>query len=231
MNEIKILELSLRNFKGVKDLTLSPGGKNINVYGDNATGKTTIMDSFLWLLFDKDSQNSSNFNIKTLDEKGNVIHGLEHEVKAKLEINKKVIELQKIYKEKWTKKRGEAERTLTGHTTDYFINNVPKKKSEYENYLSQIIDEDTFKILTNPLHFNTNLHWKDRRDLALNICGEVDQEEIFKKDKGLIQLRPLLEEKLIDDLKAEMAARRRKLNEELKSIPYRIDELSREDVS
>lgn len=230
MNDIKILELSLRNFKGVKDLTLSPEGKNVNIYGDNATGKTTIMDAFIWLLFDKDSQNSSNFNVKTLDEKGNVIHGLEHEVKAKLEINKKVIELQKIYKEKWTKKKGEAERTLTGHTTDYFINNVPKKKSEYEDYLSQIIDEDTFKILTNPLHFNTNLHWKDRRSLALNICGEVDLEEVFKKDKKLIELKSKLKDKSINDLKAEMTARRRKLNEKLKSIPYRIDELSREDI-
>ncbi len=230
MNEIKILELTLRNFKGIKDFILSPEGKNINVYGDNATGKTTIMDSFIWLLFDKDSQNSSNFNIKTLDENGNVIHGLEHEVKAKLEIDGKAIVLQKIYKEKWTKKRGEAKRTLTGHTTDYFINDVPKKKSEYENYLSQIIEEDTFKILTNPLYFNTNLHWKDRRNLALNICGEVDQEEVFKKDSSLKELKPLLKDKSIDDLKAEMTSRRRKLNEELKSIPYRIDELSRGDV-
>lgn len=230
MNEIKILELSLRNFKGVKDFTLSPEGKNANIYGDNATGKTTLMDAFMWLLFDKDSQNSSNFNVKTLDEKGNVIHGLEHEVKAKLEINKKVIELQKIYKEKWTKKRGEAERRLTSHTTEHFINSVPKNQSEYKDYLSNIIDEDTFKILTNPLYFNTNLHWKDRRNLALNICGEVDREEVFKKDKKLEGLKPLLEDKTIDDLKAEMVARRRKLNEELKSIPYRIDELSREDI-
>lgn len=230
MNEIKILELTLRNFKGIKDFTLSPEGKNVNVYGDNATGKTTVMDAFIWLLFDKDSQNSSNFNVKTLDRLGHVIHGLEHEVSAKLEIDGKVIELQKIYKEKWTKKRGEAKKTLTGHTTDYFINGVPKKKSEYENYLSQIIDEDTFKILTNPLYFNTNLHWKDRRNLALNICGEVDQEEIFKKDKKLVELKPKLEDKTIDDLKAEMTSRRRKLNEELKSIPYRIDELSRENI-
>lgn len=230
MNEIKILELTLRNFKGIKDFTLSPEGKNVNVYGDNATGKTTVMDAFIWLLFDKDSQNSSNFNVKTLDRLGHVIHGLEHEVSAKLEIDGKVIELQKIYKEKWTKKRGEAEKTLTGHTTDYFINGVPKKKSEYESYLNHIIDEDTFKILTNPLFFNTNLHWKDRRNLALNICGEVDQEEIFKKDKKLVELKPKLEDKTIDDLKAEMTSRRRKLNEELKSIPYRIDELSRENI-
>lgn len=230
MNEIKILELSLRNFKGIKDFTLSPEGKNVNVYGDNATGKTTIMDSFLWLLFDKDSQNSSNFNVKTLDENGNVIHGLEHEVKTKLEIDEKVIELQKIYKEKWTKKRGQADSELTGHTTDYFINGVPKKKSEYTEYLGRIIDEETFKILTNPLHFNTNLSWRDRRKIALSICGEVEDKEVVNQDNKLKELENLLVDKSIDDLKAEMAARRRKLNEELKSIPYRIDELSREDI-
>lgn len=230
VNEIRILSLDLRNFKGINSFVLSPEGKNVNIYGENATGKTTIMDAFIWLLFDKDSQNSSNFNIKTLDFAGDVIHGLEHEVIAVLEIDKKSIELQKTYKEKWTKKRGEAERVLTGHTTDYFINGVPKKKSEYENYLANIIDEETFKILTNPLYFNTMLHWKDRRNLALNICGEIEDSEIFKKDEQLNELESLLEEKTVDDLRAEMASRRRKLNEKLKSIPYRIDELTREDT-
>jgi len=226
--EIRILELKLRNFKGIKDFTLSPEGRNVNIYGDNATGKTTLMDAFIWLLFDKDSKNSSDFNIKTLDKDGNVIHGLEHEVSAKLDINGKVVELQKIYKEKWTKKRGEAERTLTGHTTDYYINGVPKKKSEYDDYLNHIIDEETFKILTNPLYFNMQLDWRKRRDLALKICGEANPEEVFNRNRKLLELKPLLMDKSIDELKAEMIARRRKLNEELKSIPYRIDELTRE---
>lgn len=230
MNEIKIIELSLRNFKGIKDLNIKPEGKNLFIYGENATGKTTIMDAFIWLLFDKDSANSSNFSIKTLDDKGNVIHGLEHEVIAKLEIDGKEVELQKIYTEKWTKKRGQAESELTGNTTDYFVNGVPKKKSEYIAYLGNIINEDTFKIITNPLYFNTNLKWQDRRDIALSICGQVGIKEIIDQDNSLKELEELLVDKSIDDLKAEMAARRRKLNEELKSIPYRIDELSRENT-
>lgn len=228
MNEIRLLELNLRNFKGIKSLELKPDGKNLFVYGENATGKTTIMDAFIWLLFDKDSTNSSNFNIKTLDKEGNVTHGLEHEVTGILTIDGKVIELQKIYKEKWTKKRGQTESELTGHNTDHFINGVPKKKSEYNDYLSKIVDEDTFKIVTNPLYFNKNIDWKKRRNIALEICGEVSVEEIIAENEDLKALEPLLEDKSIDDLKAEMKARRAKINEELKSIPYRIDELSRE---
>lgn len=230
MSEIRLLELNLRNFKGIKSLELKPGGNNLFVYGENATGKTTIMDAFIWLLFDKDSSNSSNFNIKTLDKNGNVIHGLEHEVVARLEIDGKEIELQKTYKEKWTKKRGQAESELTGHTTEYYINGVPKKMNEYKDYLSQIINEETFKILTNPLYFNKALDWKKRRSIALDICGELSTTEIISQDEKLTELQALLHDKSIDDLKAEMTARRRKLNEELKSIPYRIDELSRENT-
>ena len=132
MKQIKILQLKLRNFKGIKEVTIpTAGGNDVNIYGDNATGKTTIMDAFIWLLFDKDSQNSSNFNIKTLDELGKPVHMLEHEVIGSLEIDGKEIELQKIYKERWTKKRGQTDSELTGHTTNHFINGVPKSKTEY----------------------------------------------------------------------------------------------------
>lgn len=225
---MKLIRLSLRNFKGIRELTIEPNGENLSIYGDNGTGKTTIFDSFMWLLFDKDSQNSSNFNIKTLDGNGNVIHGLEHEVSATIEHDGEIIELQKIFREKWTKKRGEADKELTGHTTDYYINGVPKKQKEYKDYLATIVDEDTFKVLTNPLFFNKNLDWKKRREIALNICGEVENQEVIKSNKKLSELQGLLSNKTIEDLKAEMAARRRKLNEEIKSIPYRIDELSRD---
>lgn len=231
MKQIKILSLNLRNFKGIKEVTIpTAGGNDVNIYGENATGKTTIMDAFIWLLFNKDSQNSTNFNIKTLDEEGNVIHGLEHEVIGKLDIDGNEIELQKIYKEIWTKPRGQVERILTGHTTDYFINGAPKNQTEYQDYLANIIDEDTFKILTNPLFFNLNLPWRDRRSIAMKLCEEVKQGEVMLHDNKLKELESLLQNKSVDDLKAEMASRRKKLNEELKSIPYRIDELSRENV-
>lgn len=230
LSNIKILELSLRNFKGIRDFMITPGGEDLNIYGDNATGKTSIMDAFLWLLFDKDSSNSSNFNVKTLDKLGKPINMLEHEVIAKLDIDGKEIELQKIYKEKWTKKRGQADSELTGHTTEYFINGVPKNQTEYKEYLKQIVNEDTFKILTNPLFFNRSLDWKSRRKIALDLCEELSMGNIIDQDNKLVELKDLLIDKTIDDLKAEMTSRRKKLNEELKSIPYRIDELSRENI-
>ena len=66
MREIKILTLSLRNFKGCEALTLEFDGQSASIYGDNATGKTTIYDALTWLLFGKDSRGRGDFEIKPL---------------------------------------------------------------------------------------------------------------------------------------------------------------------
>ena len=78
--EIKIFNLKLKNFKGIKELEIVFNGQNTNIYGRNATGKTTIFDAFKWLFFDKDSNDKKDFNIKTLDQNNKPIHFLEHEV-------------------------------------------------------------------------------------------------------------------------------------------------------
>jgi len=61
---MKLLSLTLKNFKGIRSFTLDAQGCDISVFGDNATGKTTLADAFMWLLFDKDSANRKDFEIK-----------------------------------------------------------------------------------------------------------------------------------------------------------------------
>ena len=116
MSTIKLQRLTLSNFKGIKALTLDLAGRNASIYGANATGKSTIYDAFLWLLFDKDSQNKSAFNIKTLDANGEPLHGLDHEVEAVLSVDGQEFALKKSYKEKWTKRRGSATAEGGGRT-------------------------------------------------------------------------------------------------------------------
>lgn len=50
---MKLISLMLKNFKGLKNFTFEPKGLSATIYGDNATGKTTVMDAMLWLLFGK----------------------------------------------------------------------------------------------------------------------------------------------------------------------------------
>lgn len=44
---MKLLSLHLRNFRGVRDFHLQADGRDVTVYGDNGTGKTTIAGSHL----------------------------------------------------------------------------------------------------------------------------------------------------------------------------------------
>ena len=83
---LEIEELKLRNFKGIKELTLEPHGKSLSIYGDNRVGKTTVADAWFWCLFGKDSLNSATFDIKTRVN-GEVQHGLDHEVAVVLNLD------------------------------------------------------------------------------------------------------------------------------------------------
>ena len=110
--DIKLIKLTLKNFKGVESFSLEPVGDHIDVFGDNETGKSTLADAFFYLLFDKDSNGAATFGIKTVSKTD-----VDHAVSGIFEIDGKRLTLKKIYREKWTKKRGSASAEFTGHET------------------------------------------------------------------------------------------------------------------
>jgi DNA repair exonuclease SbcCD ATPase subunit len=226
MKELKLNWLTLKNFQGVKYFELKPEGKDLKIYGDNGAGKTTIFNAFCWLLFDKDSKGNSQFDIKTLDKNNEVIHNLEHEVSGGIKINDKKMELRKIYYEKWTKKRGSATEKFTGHTTDYYINDVPVKKSEYDAKINELIDEERFKLLTNPAYFNEQLHWEDRKNILFEAFGDVSDAEVIESDDRLKKLSEALEDRSLKEHRKMIKSKMKKINDDLEKIPVRIDEVN-----
>lgn len=228
MKHIKLNKLVLHNFKGVRDFTLDADGDNISVYGENATGKTTLADAFFWLLFDKDSDGRSAFEIKTLDKNGEAVHGLDHSVTGFLLIDGGEIELQKVYKEKWTKQRGQASKVFTGHETEYYINGIPKSKTEYTAYIAGIVDEKLFKMLTDPFYFSVKLDKKQRRKMLFDLFGDLSNDDIISANADIFaDLREPLSKYTIDELKTVTASNKRKVNDRLQDIPNRIDEINR----
>lgn len=222
---MKLLKLELKNFKGLRSFTLDTKGEDVSIYGDNATGKTSIYDAFLWLLFDKDSQNKKDFDIKTLNDDGEVIHGLDHSVEGTFEVKGKKLTFKKVYAEKWTKKRGSAEKQFTGHSVDHFIDKVPVTKREYDQRISEIIDENVFKLLTNPKFINEQMHWQERRRLLIEVCGDVEDSQVIASNDKLLKLPGILGDYCLEDYRKIIASRRNELNKELLKIPVRIDEV------
>ncbi|WP_020615784.1 AAA family ATPase [Paenibacillus daejeonensis] len=227
MKRIELEDLRFRNFKGARDFALKAGAEDTDVFGDNATGKTTLNDGWHWLLFDKDSQNKSKFSIKTIGKDGNELHQLEHEVEGVLIVNGRRRTLRKVHKETWTKKRGSATSDFTGHTTDYHVDGVPVKKGEYESEVAAIIDEDTFKLLTNPNYFNEHLDKKKRRDVLLTVCGDISDGDVIAGNQALAALPDILGDRTIENHQKWLASRKSELNKEISTIPVRIDEVYR----
>ena len=225
--ELKIVNLQLKNFKGIKDLEINFNTKNTNIYGANATGKTTIFDAFKWLLFNKDSSDKETFNIKTLDKNNTPIHHLEHEVSATMTIDGKETKLRKVLKEKWVKKRGELEEQYTGDITDYYIDDVPTKKTDYDAKIDEIIHTDIFKILVDPNYFN-KLDKPQKRNMLVELMdNSITDEEILNENEQFKELKDNLEDRSIEDYKKIVDERIKKLTKDKQDIPARIDEVNR----
>lgn len=219
---MKLTQLNLQNFKGIEfgDFRFT---NNTIIRGDNATGKTTVFDALCWLLFGKDSLDRADFQIKTL-KNGEPVHNVNHMVQAAFDNEDGTgFTLKRIYREKYSNPRG-GEVKLTGHTTDYFINDVPSKEKEYKAFINSMINEDVFKLITNPLFFNEQYTWQNRRKLLLEMCGDVDDASVINSKDELKRLTELLNGRSVDEQRKIIASKKTAINKELDMIPVRIDE-------
>lgn len=233
MKSIVLKSMEIKNFKGIKELKLAFDSKSTTIKGENGTGKSTIFDAFTWLLFNKNSENRTDFDVKTLDSNNEPVHGLELSVEAVLDIDGGTWKLHKSMKENWVKKRGSIEQVFQGNIKSYEINDVPVKESDFTAKISEFVTQDLFVLLTNPLHFSTFLKWQDRRKILMEVLGDIDDLEVINYKTELHPLKGMIDRDLgngtaehmpIDDLLKRAQATRKKLADDIKALPVRIDE-------
>lgn len=226
MKKILLKSLSLVNFKGVRDFSIAFNDGITTVCGDNGTGKTTLYDAYLWLLFGKDSTGRSDgangFNVKTTGEDGKPIYRLEHSVTAVLEVDGKEIKLQRSLVEKWQKVNGTTDEVMKDET-QYFINDVRTgTKKEYQAEISEIIPEDVFRMITNPYYF-TSLSAETQKDMLLEMVGNIDDEEVAATDPDFLALLDQINGTSLAKWAREIAAKKKACNDALATIPASIE--------
>ncbi|HFK5584462.1 TPA: AAA family ATPase [Elizabethkingia anophelis] len=226
MKNIFLKQLSLYHFKGVTKKVIDFTNQVTDICGPNGSGKTTIFDAFTWLMFGKDSHDRKDFEIKTLNPDGTNLNKVEHTVEGILSIDGEDLLLKKIYKEKWVKKQGELEPTLQGHEVLCYINDVPKKVTDYTKEINELLDESLFKLITNPKYFSS-LPWKSQRDILFTISGTISDAEIAAGNKVFQELLDKIGGKSLSDYKIQKAAEKKKLKTDLDVIPTRIDEVEK----
>lgn len=224
MKTVQLKRLILSNFKGAKKLDI-PFEEKTSLFGANGTFKSTTYDAFLWLLFGKNSDDKKDFSIKNTVDLD--LNRQDHEVEAFLLIDGEETNLKRVYREKWEKKRGEEFSRLTGNETVYYWNGVPMQQKEFLLKINSVLDENVFKLITNPLAFN-DLKWQDRRTLLTSMFGEVSDEELAKGNAAYEALvAKLTQGKTMSDYLKQILAEVKKAKDDLKAIPTRIDEVSK----
>ena len=233
MTEIKIKRLGLENFKCHKSLNLcfesiTTDGQiyNASIYGDNASGKTSIYDALTWLLFGKDSQGNGekNIEIKPLDANG---EGKDHDALTAEEVT-----LRRTYKEVWTTKRGSSQATYDGNTSDYYVDGVPCKRNAFQDKVNELVDEDTFRMLTSVSYFANGISWQERRAVLFKVAGVMDDAQILATSEGFAPLVESMGKLSLEDYKKKLLAEKRKFVGAKTEIPARISECQKtiEDI-
>ena len=224
---IQLNSLHLLNFQAIRNLTVE-FNEVTNISSDNGLGKTTIFNAFCFLMWGKDSHGSSDFNIKTLVD-GVAIPDIDHQVTGVLTVDGQEITLRRNYRERWTRRRGSETSELTGHETLFYVNDVPMQAKEYAAKIDSIVNEGLFKLLTSTLFFNS-MKWQDRRQVLINMAGNIEDSDILSQlTKGQASdITAILNSgKPLADYRKEIAMRKKKLSDDLKLIPARVDECVR----
>ena len=232
--KLKIRSLHMENFKGIKSLDVNFSNKT-SIKGQNAVGKTTIFDAFTWLLFNKNSAGEEKFNVRPLDKDGKRIDNVEIKVVAVLDVDGKEVELSKVQKQNWVKKRGTDTVALQGNVNSFEIDGYPKSEADFKAYVSNLAQsEDMFKMLTNPQYFSS-LKWKDQRDILMKLTTEVSDVELAKEMFDENAYAESLIEELekapsTDDIRAKFSKALSEWKKKQAEIPVRIDEAEKSKI-
>lgn len=208
--KIQLQSIEIKNFKGISDLKFQFKDPITTIKGRNGSGKTTIFDAFLWVLFGKNAEMKTAFNVATLDGNGAIIPGLTHSVKIELECNPET----GLNRDYYTLERIQVDKKNGGSTAKFFINGFDKSKKEFDEVVSKICTEQNFKAITSPFYF-TSQKWQSQRECLIQL---IDESKIDIPAEAREKIARLKENGIT------LTEYRAKLKKELSTIQKEIDE-------
>lgn len=222
MKQVILKSLSLCNFKGEKERTTLFNPDATTISGGNGLGKSRHFDAFIWLLFGKDTQDRKDYEVKTRVN-GVELHNVECSVSGVIVIDGQEITLKRAFVEDWVKPRGQVERVFKGNHTECWWNETPVNVGEYTKRIEAIIEPSLFKMITNPAFF-IGMNWKLQREQLFQLAGTITDAEIASQNPEFAVLLDKISGKTLADFKKELAARKKRLQDELAQIQPRIDQ-------
>lgn len=223
MKKIQLNKITIRNFKGFTDFTMEIKGEDVDIYGDNDAGKTSIYDAFLWCLFHKDSKDRFKINWQPLDSNNRTITGLTTKIAVELLVDGKIQTFEKQITNKKVIRRKNNEEVFENQPK-YLVNGLETSTREmYDSKVAEILDQETFKNLTSVTYFCEQLDAEERREKLFNYFGTLTDMQIIQQHDNLKPLFEIVGSDTINDARAKIVQELKGINETLKSIPTKIE--------
>lgn len=226
---MRIKKIILKFFKGMVDKVIEFDGDTC-INGDNATGKTTTATAYYWLLCDKDYDLQSNPRVRH-EENGIPVDDPDVSVELIVDIDGVEHSLKKI--QKCRKSKPDANGAVKTTTTNsYEVNAVPLNERDFTAKMLELgIDLSKVLECTHPDVFMQG-KVADRRNKLFALAGSHSDLELAQQGADTALLAEQLGKYSLTEVEAMNKASRKKCDEELKSIPGKIEGMvsSKKDI-
>ena len=215
--------MSLENFKCFQDKEIKFDG-DTKVSGRNQEGKTTIMDAYFDVLTGKLSDGTMPDGVRRKED-GKEVDKVDVIRQIRVSINGKEYDLKKITKQKWKRPRGTKEEVFTGNETTYEIDEVPKKKKEFDEFISDNFDPETLLVCSNPTVFLNALrkNTTNARKILEKMSG-FDLRQFIEENPQYENVYKMIENHTADEilkkLRKELNMNEKKIDEQNTKISY-----------
>jgi len=197
--KLELLWMKLTNVKGIESLMIEFNKGETTISGTNGTGKSTVADSYRWGFTGKDSLDRKDYDLKNTVRRELNEHP--HQVEIGFKFGQREYKVLRSYEEIRQMVKG-VEKKLKGHETNLWVNDSPKKVGEFQDFIGAFFSDKVFKMLTDPLFFNTEVkggwNYTNIREILVQMSGEISNDEIFEGSEISEERRKILEKTLLD---------------------------------
>lgn len=216
--ELKLLRMKLKNFTKYteKEIDFSNITK---ISGMNGAGKSSIATVYTWVLFDCDYNLKSSPAVRREVDGGPVMDS-DVEVTLVFDLDGKEISMRKV-QHRTISKDGASYKD----DNKYFINDVPKKKAEFESYLG--IDMGLLKSCSNPEAFLVKKA-DEMRAYLFSLSKEFSDLYVCWENESLHGLEEKLKDYSVEELSAMNKKKKSDIEKELPVLDGQIKEKERD---
>lgn len=213
---MRLLNIELENFKGVKHGVLTFDGKNARITGENGSGKSTYADAHAWMWMDTDYAGNSKPDIRP--DGADCDDGVVTRVVETIQCGDKTFTFEKIQKVKTSKPDAEGKVKVT-KVNSYAVNSVPKSQRDAFSWLADNagLDEKLYPVLSSPdalLRLASDKKGRTAvRDILFGMADKLTDAEVASKSPELKDIYELLQKYTVEEITAMQNATKRKIRD------------------